>query len=106
MFKVINWDTNAVIVEFAALSDAKKVCRNQGHTGETDYWKVSYFPVARVNDENGCVYNPVFKVGKDDNFKKIPFVNRSQRVVSDDERLNALGLANMQTAHNQLARYK
>lgn len=63
-YKIINWDTGGTIAEVMNLDIAKKHCRKMGHTGEHNgKW---YLPVAFVQDPAGeCVYNPRFKVGKE-----------------------------------------
>lgn len=71
MYRVVLWDTNQVIFETSHLSSAKRIARNQGHTGEP------YPPIARVDEPMqdgpgyGILYNPRFVVGKDDDFKPI-----------------------------------
>lgn len=80
MYKVIIWNTGQVLLETPHLASAKRIARNQGHTGEP-YGKF-YSPIARVDEPMvegspgyGVKYNPVFQVGKHDNFKPVPFVN-------------------------------
>jgi hypothetical protein len=73
MYSIVNWDNDEIITTAAKLSTAKRLCRQQGHVG--DDRAGHYAPIARVQDENGfCVYNPVFKVGKDDHLKAEKFV--------------------------------
>jgi len=72
MYNIVNWDTDEIITSTEKLSTAKRLCRQQGHTGDGngDY----YSPVALVRDENGCcVYNPKFTVGKHDHLKAETF---------------------------------
>lgn len=76
MYNIVNWDTNEIIAKVSKLSTAKRLCRNQGHTGQSN--GAYYAPVARAQDDNGfCVYNPKFRVGKDDNFQPTPIVHKS-----------------------------
>lgn len=76
MYSIVNWDTNQTITKVAKLPAAKRLCRGLGYIGQGNgAW---YAPVARVCDEDGhCVYNPKFKVGKDDNFVPTPIVQKS-----------------------------
>ena len=64
MYYVINWDTNEIIKEFDNLNAAKRFCRSLGHTGEYNKWYTGYPPVARVDGDNGVVYNPRFNYPK------------------------------------------
>lgn len=81
MYRVVIWDTGNVLVETDHLPSAKRVARHQGHNGKHN--GKYYGPVARVDEPMrdgspgyGVCYNPKFRVGKDDDFKPIPFVHK------------------------------
>jgi len=59
MFKVVLWDTDQVVEEYQFLRDARRHARRLGH-GPYNQFTTSYPPVARVDDEEGVVYNPRF----------------------------------------------
>jgi hypothetical protein len=78
MFKVMYWENQFEKGQFPEsheeyirlqthstheeLKDAKKVCRELGHTGENNVMLTGYPPIAFVADsENEVVYNPRFK---------------------------------------------
>ncbi len=78
-YRVVIWDTDEILDEFESLVTAKRVARNRGHNGEP-YGKW-FGPIARVDGPMedgspgfGVEYNPSFRVGKDDDFKAIPYV--------------------------------
>lgn len=80
MYKVILWETGQTLFETDHLPSAKRIARNQGHTGKP-HGKF-YPPVARVDEKMqdgspgyGTLYNPRFVVDKHDDFKPIPFIN-------------------------------
>ena len=62
MYRVVDWNTDKIYDEFEKLTDAKRYCRNMGHTGEDIEIFTGYPPVAYVtNEKDECVYNPRFK---------------------------------------------
>lgn len=79
MYRVVIWNTNEVLDEFASLATAKRVARNRGHSGDgTD---TQFSPIARVDGPMrdgspgyGVEYNPRFYRGKHDDFKAVPYV--------------------------------
>ena len=73
MYYITYWDDPKKQYPVAKLASAKRACRGLGH--DRTHNGMYYAPVARVQDEGGyCVYNPVFKVGKDDDFVPTPIV--------------------------------
>lgn len=79
-YLVVLWDTGQILLETPHLPSAKRIARNQGHTGKP-YGKF-YPPVARVDElmqdgspGYGVLYNPRFVIGKHDDFKPIAFIN-------------------------------
>lgn len=78
-YRVVIWDTDEILDEFKLLATAKKVALNQGHDGEVmGKWLC---PIARVDglmhdgsEGYGVKYNPRFRVGKDEDFKSVPYV--------------------------------
>jgi len=61
MFYVKSWDTDVTLSVHETLPIARRHCRGEGHTGDSNgRW---YLPVAYVANERGeCVYNPRFGV--------------------------------------------
>ena len=71
MYKVINWNTDAIMGEYSSLTQAKRACKALGHTNDTNPIFTSLPPVAYVQDDRGCcVYNPRFAFPKSDTESK------------------------------------
>jgi hypothetical protein len=67
MYTIVRWDNNQSLGTYEDLATAKRQCRKLGHTGKP--YGNTYPPIARVDDENGTVYNPRFVVGKHDHLQ-------------------------------------
>ena len=70
MYTVRRWKDDRVVDKVKGLAAAKRICRSCGHTGEAlDNGQYPHHCwVADVGD--WLVYNPVFRVGKDDHLKR------------------------------------
>ena len=73
VYYIVNWNTREIMAEVASLSIAKRVARNYGHDG-TDNGEGRFAPIAFVgifvDGVMCCEYNPIFKVGRDDNARR------------------------------------
>jgi hypothetical protein len=60
VFYVRDWDSNRTLDRTYSLEQARRLCRDKGHTGDHNgKW---YLPIAYVENELGeIVYNPQFK---------------------------------------------
>ena len=80
MYHITRWDDNTVIASIEEINAAKRITRSQGHNGDHNgKW---FCPIAYLADDDGfLVYNPRFRVGKDDDFRAIPLVVQTQRCI-------------------------
>ena len=69
MYTVRLWTNDRKLATCKTLTQAKRVCRSYGHDGTASSGK--YAPHCWVADAGDwLVYNPVFRVGKDDHLKR------------------------------------
>ena len=62
MYYIMTWDTKETLHSTESLPEARRICRNLGHTGEDIFYLTGYPPIAYVADDNGdLVYNPRFE---------------------------------------------